>query len=258
MSTTLPLETNSRHIPLDGCYNLRDIGGYPTRDGKITRWRTVYRSDSLHRLSADSQNTLLGNGLKTIIDLRFPEEVQHDPNVFAASTALHYHHIPLILRDPVQPNVDGQRRDASPSLYAIYLSIIESFQPQVRAVLTTISESDFPVLIHCTAGKDRTGVIIALLLGLAGVEPETIVEDYALTSTYLTPLVASLKQRSAELGIDPETYAKMLETPPPAMRDTLIHIDAVYGSVERYLGSIGLTDQQLQTLRDRLVESVAG
>ncbi|MFN8419937.1 MAG: tyrosine-protein phosphatase [Anaerolineae bacterium] len=254
MSTIVPFEANSRHIPLDGCYNLRDIGGYPTRDGKMTRWRTVYRSDSLHRLTADSQNTLLSDGLKTIIDLRFPEEVQHDPNVFAASTALRYHHIPLILRDPVQPNGDGRRHDVPPSLYAIYLSIIESYQSQVRAVLTTLSESSFPVLIHCTAGKDRTGVIIALLLGLAGVEPETIVEDYALTSTYLTPLVESLKQRSVELGIDPEVYAKMLETPPQAMHDTLIHIASAYGGVEAYLHAIGLTDQQLKTLRDRLVE----
>ena len=95
--------TATRHLNLEGTYNLRDTGGYPTLDGRAIRWRTFFRSDSLHRLPPVAQTTLMGYGVRTVIDLRRSDELQVAPNVFASSSDVVYHHVSLLLDTPPDP-----------------------------------------------------------------------------------------------------------------------------------------------------------
>ena len=238
----------SRHLQLEGTYNVRDVGGYVTTDGRITRWRRLLRADGLHRLSAEAQQTLRDIGLRTIIDLRRPSEAEQQPNVFATATTLRYRHMPLY------QIVVGDRDERS--LGEIYRWIVDECQPQVAAVIALLTEPDaLPGLVHCTAGKDRTGVIIALLLGAVGVPVETIVADYALSAEHLgSGFVEEMRLRITAAGLDWAQYERLMISPAGFMHDLLAHLDTQYGGVQHYLRTIGIDGEQLAVLRANLTE----
>jgi protein-tyrosine phosphatase len=238
----------SRHLKLEGTYNVRDVGGYLTRDGRITRWRRLLRADGMHRLSAEAQRTLLDEGLRTIVDLRRPSEAERQPNVFATATTLRYHHLPLY-----QVAV-GDRDERT--MGEIYRWMVDECQPQIAAVITLLAEPDaLPGLVHCTAGKDRTGVIIALLLGAVGVPHNTIVADYAVSAENLRgEFTEETRQRVTAAGLDWERYQRLLTSPEGFMRDLLEYLDTKYGGVQDYLRTIGIDGEQLAILRDNLTE----
>ena len=174
----------SRHIDIKGADNVRDLGGYPTLDGRQTRWRTFLRSDGMGRLTPRSQERLVQYGVRTVIDLRRTWEVRSAPNVFADSIRLRYHHQNMLGDDPfVQTEVDAEATGRLGALYGLWLDRV---QGQVGKTLATlVSPSGPPAVFHCSAGKDRTGIISALLLSLAGVPSDTIASDYALTAPHL-------------------------------------------------------------------------
>jgi protein-tyrosine phosphatase len=160
---------------------LRDVGGYTTADGREVRWRTILRADSLHRLSLPAQQELLAYGVRTVLDLRRDIEVEHWPNVFANSPRVRYARVDLA-------PLGGVTEITESPLESIYRAILDHRQKEIAAALQILREGGcFPAVIHWTAGKDRTGLIIALLLGLAGVDHETIARDYALSSEFLGP-----------------------------------------------------------------------
>jgi protein-tyrosine phosphatase len=241
-----------RHIPLEGTYNVRDCGGYDTRDGRSVKWGVFFRADGLHRLTMEGQTTLLGHGVKTIIDLRRREELDSAPNVFAASGTVRYHHVSLLVDEAWKPDP----RQALEPLVVMYRKILDERQSQVYEALATFAETaGMPGLVHCTAGKDRTGLIVALLLALVGVPHETIIADYALTSTYLGDgFMADIKLRVLERGYTWEQYAHMVTCPPENMAQTLQHLDETYGGVSRYLRHIGLSEAQLTHLKGMLLD----
>jgi len=173
-----------RSIALERSYNIRDVGGYATGDGRRVRWRRLLRSDSLHALTPSSQQTLRGHGLKTIIDLRRPSEAAKKPNVFAAANGLIYRNLPLF-DDDVADVVDAP----ADTLEELYVRYIDMCQPQLRTIVSSVAAaSDTPLLVHCAVGKDRTGLVIALTLGALGVERDGIAADYALSHALLAPL----------------------------------------------------------------------
>lgn len=241
-----------RHLPFVGTYNVRDIGGYLTSRGVSTRWLTLFRADSLHRLSLADQTTLLDHGLRVVIDLRRTDELQAAPNVFANSAQVSYRHISLLGDSP--PIVRGGPQP----LVETYRHILDQRQAQVREVLSILAAPEgLPALVHCTAGKDRTGVIVALLLGLAGVLPETIVADYALTSTFLNAaFMAETRQRALKRGFTWEQYAPLVGCLPEYMLTTLEHLEVTYGGIEAYVQAIGLSAQHIASLRTALVDQV--
>lgn len=239
----------SRHLPLEGTYNVRDTGGYRTHDGRSTRWRTLFRADSLHRLTPEAQTTLLDHGLGTIVDLRRTDELQAAPNVFANSTRVQYRHFSLLF--DTLPVVQG---DPQP-LVETYRQLLDERQAQIRETLSTLAApGGLPAVVHCTAGKDRTGIIIALALGLARVSTETIVEDYALTATYLgEAFMAETRQRALKRGYTWEQYEPLVGCPPEYMITTLQYLDEKYDGIEAYVRSIGLSDEQIECLRTALI-----
>ena len=162
--------TTTRRLDWATLVNARDLGGYPTTDGGAIRWGALVRSDSLSSLTPSGQDALVAYGIRTVIDLRMPDETASSPNPFAVAGdhGVAYHNRSFI--DPA----------AEPATFAAtlaedYQSMLARFGPQIAAVVTTVAGAgEGGVLVHCAAGKDRTGLIVALLLGALEVVPDVI------------------------------------------------------------------------------------
>ncbi len=237
-----------RYIRLEGAHNVRDVGGYPTLDGRMTQWRRLLRADSLHRLTIEDQERLRACGVRTIIDLRLPFEVKHNPNVFASAPDIHYVNLPLIT-ERSETSIESRAR----SVGELYRLMLDECQEPIGQVLATIAESDAPVLAHCFIGKDRTGLITALALGAAGVAVETIADDYALSEPLTVSLIAEIRATLLRLGYNVARFDRLSPAPREAMIDTMMYLHERYGGVEAYLTSIGLTAAQRDGLRRLLL-----
>lgn len=246
--STVP--TPPRYLGLEGTYNVRDIGGYRTVDGGTTRWRTLFRADSLHRLLPTAQETLLMHGVRTVLDLRRADEHQVAPTALAHVPNVTYHQISLL------PDAPPARGVQPRPLLDLYRLILDERQGQMLLALRTLAApTALPAVVHCSAGKDRTGLVIALLLSLLGVPPDTIVADYALSAQYLVgTFIDEMRQRAARRGIPWEWYQDQVVCAPEFMQQTLAYLDERYGGPLAYAHTIGLRDPECQRLRQRLVE----
>jgi protein-tyrosine phosphatase len=251
--TSMAENAPRRHLALDGTYNTRDIGGYPTQDGGMTRWQVFLRSDNMHELTSADRDTLIDYGVRTVVDLRTTRETEATPNVFVGSDRARY----------VWHNIIGDVRTAStqdvvtgvPSdrIKRAYTSWSDNRQEQLRATLSTLAEPGTGAAIyHCAGGKDRTGVISALLLDIAGVSRETIAEDYGLTGRYLHQRNLDSAAENAEAPISTWQQYQAEFCPPEGMIKTLQHLDDNYGGVRPYLEAIGLDAAQIGALRSAL------
>lgn len=241
----------NRHWPLPGTHNLRDLGGYPTATGQTTRFGRVFRCDGMHQISPEGQQALIDRGLRLVIDLRNERELEEKPNLLATHPQIDYHHIPLF-RGLSRPNTPLGLM--FPTLEAMYQATLEQCRPTVAQTLQTLaSQDEGAVLFHCTAGKDRTGLIAALLLGLAGVETEPIVQDYALTAQHAAPLLDELYQAGLARGLDPEGYRRLLTAEPNTMRATLAYLENDHGGIEGYVQGLGLPAGTAEKLSNRLL-----
>jgi protein-tyrosine phosphatase len=236
---TAAIDDPNRHLRLPGTRNLRDVGGYPAGTGRRTRWRTLLRTDALDRLPPASQATLLDLGLRQVIDLRWPEELDESPSVFRASDRVAYRAIPLLRDDPT-PRV---------GLAGTYLHMLDERGPQLAAVVRSLIEpGGLPAVIGCAAGKDRTGVAIALVLSAVGVPDDVIVEDYALS------LAAFASAVRDEHLVDWRADALEVECVPEYMAGALSHLERRHGGAHELLRRHGLTESELDRLTDLVTE----
>lgn len=242
-----------RILPVPGATNMRDLGGYQTASGQTTRWRRLLRGDSPHRMQPAGDQALRDVGLRSVIDLRSHAELSEEPNPFAALADIDYLVRPVF--DDLAPTMQViKQREPGDLLLDFYISALSGNAPAIRAVLGAVAAApEGAVLFHCTAGKDRTGIIAALLLANAGVSRGDIVADYALTGPRIAPLVQHLLERTRAHGGDTEIHARFLRCDPPTMSATLDHLEARHGSVPGYLRDIGLDPAEVEALRDRLL-----
>ncbi len=243
-----------RHIPLAGAYNFRDLGGYRTRSGGFTKWGRVLRADSPHRLTRQDVHSLLDQGLGTVIDLRSANELDGAPNPFASHSQITYRNIGLFEHLAPETMRNDQVQDSGNPVLDFYITTLATRQTAIRDVLDAIADArEGAVLFHCTAGKDRTGLIAALLLGLADVEEREIVSDYAQTKPLIAGLVQEFLELAKQNGTDLVSYRKLLECTPETMRDVMDHIRHRYCSVARYIDEIGLNSPNQTALKEKLL-----
>jgi protein-tyrosine phosphatase len=232
-----------RRIELPGLYNLRDLGGYPTAGG-VLPWRTLLRSDALHQLDAAGVAGLLALGLRTIVDLRTHVEAEIAPTPEDLLAARHAH-VSLL---------GGDLQALPLELDAIYEFVVAECGAAIAdAIRPLCAEDAFPALVHCSAGKDRTGIVIAMVLAVLGVPDYVIAADYALSGGYLDPgRTAAIGQLQAGTGLGDQLTGELLTSPPGLIRDVLDAARAMHGSVAGYLLAHGLRPADLAALRAAL------
>ena len=245
----------SRHLDLEGSTNVRDLGGYPTVDGRRTRWGVFLRSATTHRLTPESQQALLEYGIRTVIDLRRATELQEQPSSLAGLDGITYHHQDLIGDDPLAAEPDNVGTGVEARMLAIYGKWLDRRQAQFRETLATLARPGaLPALYHCAGGKDRTGLVSALILGLARVPADVMAEDYALSARYL---IDRYFEEQASPDLSPDAYSwedyRRDFCPPEAMLMVLRHIDERYGGPEGYAQTIGLSQDEIDSLRAAIV-----
>jgi protein tyrosine/serine phosphatase len=239
-----------RRVAVEGCHNFRDLGGYPTEDGGALRWRQLFRADGLHALTPRGIATVRDEiQLGDIIDLRSSAELELDGRGPLEREAIRFHHLPLF---------DGGRGQKTPPLGAtlaeLYYGMIDFARGPIAKVITVLARTDQPAVFHCAAGKDRTGVVSALLLSLLGVREEIIVADYAATREALDAIVKRLMASEGYRGMFDELPRDTLHADPETMEGFLARLRAEFGGVAGYARAIGIDDTDVERLRARMVE----
>jgi protein-tyrosine phosphatase len=249
-------QERERRIRLQGSYNFRDIGGYPAADGQTVRWERLYRSDALFRLTPDDLEALRPLGLTTLIDLRTHAEIERtgpSPLLDAHGAVIRHH---PFLNDPV----DADDPNALPDLSELYAGLLETGAETIRGVFDTLANTaTYPAVIHCAVGKDRTGIMVSILLRSLGVDDATIAADYAITETNFADLIAWLTATgNTELlaqinSVRPE----ILAAPAGTMREFLGLIDSRFGGTDQLLADAGVQPGTRDELRAHLLEPLA-
>jgi rhodanese-related sulfurtransferase len=229
--------TPDRVLVWDGCVNVRDLGGLPLEGGGQTRFGVVVRADSIRGLTERGWRALLEYGVRSAIDLRADDEVAADP---PGEAPIPVAHLPL-----APSNLDWS------SVRAGYVGLLESYRPQFARAATAIAQSEDTVVVHCQGGRDRTGVLVALLLALAGVELEAIVADHVRSEQSWAPY---LDAWYAEAETEDELARRRRVTAPAgrSMAEVLDHVEASYGGPMPYLTGGGTSGQDLDRLMLRL------
>lgn len=246
------IENTNRHLAVKGTYNIRDLGGYTTKFGETIPWRKFLRGDSLHLLGNDEMSYLHQEGLRLVIDLRTEKEMKDRPNPFENFSSVRFLNLPLF--DDLAPifMLNNEMFNERP-LLNFYLAALHDQHDAIRAVMSEIANAnDGAILFNCTAGKDRTGIVAALLLGLVGVSNEEIIYDYTLTAELIPDLVQQLLSESKARGLDTKKHSKMLESPAEVIKLTLADLEKNYKSVSNYFEKIGLDKSLISNLQNRL------
>jgi protein-tyrosine phosphatase len=240
-----------RRIPLEGCLNFRDLGGYPAADGRRVRWRLLFRSDALHHLKAEDVVHLRDViGLSHVLDLRSSSELVADGRGPLEREPLGFHHLPLFDGD-----VQGRPADLPSDLAGLYFAMAEFAAGPIARVLEILARASGPAVYHCAAGKDRTGVVSAVLLGLLGVPDELIVADYAATRDALDGIVERLMSSHGYQDVLATLPPDTLHAEPATMVSLLAKIRDRHGSMRAYVDAIGVCEADVARLEERLLEA---
>jgi protein-tyrosine phosphatase len=229
-----------RLIALEGCFNFRDLGGYVGAGGRTVRWRRLFRADGLSRLSAPDLARLAELGLRTVIDLRTADEITKRGRIDPAHPDLAYHHLPMI--DVLPPEVELPRWSDPLFVAGQYRDMLRSGATTMRQALELLADgATYPAAFHCMAGKDRTGILSALVLELLGVADEEIVADYALSGEAMQRMLAWLRVEHPERSEEHNRSAAAMVAAEPASMATFLEVfRREHRSVEDYVASIGL------------------
>jgi len=250
-----------RRIEFEGSFNFRDLGGWQTDDGRVVRWGRLFRADSVHMLtSADADHARDELRLRTLIDLRSDVEVEVMGAGLLAEAGMPRHHVPLTSRrgaalDSAQA-AGAAAADRSPdTLVEQYLTTLEVSSDLIVEAAGALAQSDaLPAVFFCSAGKDRTGVLSATILGALGVRDSDIVEDYVLTKDRIVPII----ERFGAIEGSPDMYRDLppmhFAPLPETMERVLAGVREAYGSFAEYLIAKGLPKPSLDVLASTLLE----
>jgi protein-tyrosine phosphatase len=245
----------TRDLVWDGCVNVRDLGGLPTEDGRVTRFGAVVRADNVRGLSDEGWQALTDYGIRTIVDLRWQHELDADPPR-GLDLDLDVVHIPLLedldriapvdeLAAPITDSIEWRR--------VVYLEFIERFKHRFSEAVTAVANAEEGgVLVHCAGGVDRTGMLAALMLRVARVGIDDIADDYGISERNWAPSLPEWIEQAPDEA--ERTRRAMLGTMSPrSMAAVISEVEARYGSAAGYLERAGVSPTALDRIRERLV-----
>ena len=246
------VDVPDRLIPLEGAFNFRDLGGYRGTGGRVIRWGTLFRSDTLHELTASDVARLRSMGLATIIDLRTPRELEQTGRGPLEPEAIAFRHLSVI-----GDGGAGGEAVAAPEVDDLterYLWYLEVGGHALAEALSMLGDpASYPLVFHCAAGKDRTGVLAALVLDLCGVAAEAIVADYLITADRMELILGRYRS-------DPAFEARMAQVPPgrfgveaDTMERFLDILHRRFGGSEAWATAAGVPPASIEVLRDVLL-----
>ena len=239
-----------QRIPVNGTYNFRDVGGYPAAGG-VVRFGKLFRSDGLARLGEEGRESLRELGIGIVIDLRDDFEVEVMPDDLDGLDV-------TVLRLPVFEGSGASQATIGATLVDLYEKILFQHRDVVVSALREVADTgEEAVVVHCTAGKDRTGVIVALALLAVGVDRETVIADYALTQgnldgPWLERMIALVRGHGVE--VTPDLRVILGGSPPEALTAVLDLLERRFGSLRAFLLDAGMDELELAKLRSVLVE----
>jgi protein-tyrosine phosphatase len=252
------VSVTDRRVPFEGVPNFRDLGGYPTRSGARVRWGLVFRAGVLDGFRPADLTLYDQLGLRTVFDLRSDTECDERPSMVTSRR------LTITGRPPGDERITRRQlprtaAEGEQLLHEIYCGLLDHSAAQIGELLVALTaDGGLPAAFHCHAGKDRTGMVAALLLEALGVERTLVLDDYELTTQYLTDAMVQDQRtfaRLIELGFSEEAAAAVFATSRWAMEAALDHMDSRHGGVESYLtGPAGMTREHLEVLRERLLE----
>lgn len=244
----------NRHVEFERLHNFRDLGGYRSADGRTVVWRTLYRADSLGKLRGADWERFLNLGVRTVIDLRYPWEIEAKGRVPEADR-FRYANLSIEHRPYDQATIDP---DIDPWRFLAdrFAEVAEDGTAEIRQALELIAEAPGPIVFHCTSGKDRTGLIAAFVLTLLGVPRQDVLADFALTELATRRLVADWRAAHPGRALTWPGYGR---APAEIMRLVLTGLDDRYGSVHDYLHDrVKVADATADRLRARLLTDANG
>jgi protein-tyrosine phosphatase len=244
--------TIDRLIALEGAVNFRDLGGYATTDGQRTRWRVLFRADGLGELTETDLDIMRELGIRTVVDLRSGHEVEQS-RFDVEAHPVDFHHFPFIKALP-----DAEAFERAPGFLGTqYTEMLDEASSQIVGALSALAAPEArPAVFHCTAGKDRTGLLSALVLTLLGVPEETVVADYALSGEAMARLRAKLmvKYPNGDSFISSANADAVFSADPANMITLFAHLQARYGSISGYAAEVGVPPEVIARLREAMLE----
>ena len=257
-------QANQRVLGLSGATNFRDFGGYPTSDGRQVRWRHLYRSNKLSALSADDQQRLDSLGIDTVFDLRVRHEREADPTCWSHCSLKVQTYPPGLKRPLVEmaKSHGGDEVGALALMAEFYGSMPRTMAHAFGAVIQSVASGATPCIIHCSAGKDRTGIACALILTALGVPREIVVEDYVLTQSLRQPnsdmagaIDPGKKERAMSSRFNPAAIKLLMAASAAYIGTAFAAMEEDHGSIESYIGeALGIDGATIAQLRGRLLE----
>jgi protein-tyrosine phosphatase len=254
------MESRSRLIPLEGSFNFRDLGGYPGLDGRHTRWGRLFRADALHELTVDDLVQLRDLGLRTVIDLRTGRELERSGRGLLEPEPIAFHHLAVVQEEGRGSVAAGTESLASPAppgddLAERYLWYLDVGRKSLVEALTLLSgEENYPLVFHCAAGKDRTGVLAALTLDILGVDRDVIVADYVITAERLRLILDRWRADPAFAERMDSVPATRFSVEASTMEGFLDGLSALYGGARAWADAAGVPDEALDRMVALLLE----
>lgn len=247
----------TRRLMTKQLYNARDLGGFPTRDGKTTKFGVFVRSEAPVGLEKEDMDYIRAYGVTASMDFRSTGETVARPSDLREEMA--YYHRPLFNEAAV---VDGKR--PKPPMHTDwgrqYIAMAEEARDWAKEVLSIAAENPGALLYHCTTGKDRTGLMTCYLLSIAGVERADIAADYCVSQVYLEPVYEKMRSGAMNLGAPPgggkpKMDESFFRTPAEAMLTLIDYLMKTYGGVVEYLRHIGVSEAVMEKIRQKFVEN---
>ncbi|MBQ8975281.1 MAG: tyrosine-protein phosphatase [Oscillospiraceae bacterium] len=270
------MEKNLRRLPLQGLFNARELGGFPTAGGGVTAYGRFIRCELPRALTGQDMQYLKDYGVTRSVDLRGDSETARMPSALKDIRWVQYSHVPMFSTQAAMGSLRKDDSPLKPDKYSrhpaeplidwgeLYINMLEEYTDWTRRVLELAADEQGVMLYHCTTGKDRTGMLTALLLSIAGVADDDIIADYCVSQVYMRPVYIELMKIMPPLPgedgkpLQPTIDSAFFKTAPENMRRLLEHLEKKYGSVEDYVLHCGAGQDVIDKIRRKLTVPESG